>query len=48
MVGIVKARNFNYVFVEVMIFIVIAMYEYYILRKRIENACDEFLFLNFS
>jgi ABC-type multidrug transport system permease subunit len=40
--------NFIYVFVELMVFVVIVMYEYYVLLKRKENACDELLFLNFS
>jgi len=30
------------------IFVVILLYEYYVLLKRKENACDEILFLNFS
>jgi len=45
---LLNVRNFIYVFVEPMIFVVIVMYSYYALLKRRENACDEFLFLNFS
>jgi len=41
-------RNFIYVFVESMIFVVMVMYGCYVLLKRKENACDELLFSNFK
>jgi hypothetical protein len=36
---LLNVRDFIYVFVESMIFVVIVMYEYYVLLKRKENAC---------
>jgi len=37
---LLNITNFIYVFVESMIFVVIVMYEYYLLLKGKENACD--------
>jgi len=48
MLFLLNVRNFIYVFVESMNFVVIVMYEYYVLLKKIKNACDEILLLNFS
>jgi len=46
---LLNVGDFIYVFVESMIsFVVSVMYEYYVLLKRKENACEEPLFLNFS
>jgi len=45
---LLNVRDFIHVFVESMIFVVIVMYEYYVLLKRKENACEEPLFLNIS
>ena len=45
---LLNVRDFIYVFVESMIFVVIVMYGFYVLLKRKENACQEPLFLNFS
>lgn len=45
---LLNVRDFIYVFVKSMIFVVIVMYGYYVLLKRKENAYDEPLFLTFS
>jgi len=43
---LLNVRNFIYIFVELVTFVVIVN-EYYVLLKRKENACDELLFLIF-
>ena len=37
----INESDIIYVFVKSMIFVVIVMYEYYVLLKRKENACEE-------
>lgn len=38
---LLNVKDFMYVFVESMIFVVIVMYGYHVLLKRKENACEE-------
>lgn len=45
---LLNVRDFIYVFVGSMIFVIIVIYVYYVLLKRKENACEYSLFLNFS
>jgi len=45
---LLNVRNFIYVFIESMIFVVIIMYRYYVVLKWKESECDELLFLNLA